>query len=421
MAREKWGRNGSGRSADAKQSEEENCFVVVAVIPAGRRARVCKANCSRLLEARWRSSENDEMKKLGQRAFATTWLAQLAVPEIVLVVTVASLAFAIVAWSPSSWAQAQKKSLEAQAAQFENRICGVNPNRTLFRNPKNEETVLFFQNHTPKVAFSISDFLPTFKKKSERAAHVKEFINSNYSIARKLDEIVATIGDRLIAKKLAWLGIEKTSDDMAQPGWKDLFKNATAVEAQIKNDKMSATEIKLYLQLQLGPIMYSLWKNEQLRKAARLFPLDDMAMRMRSAAYKESTDQKATALLEAVPNSGIRTSDMEQIIDMSQVSLFSGVKERTPEFLALTAKIKKPAVKKLVEEYRKWIEQGVDSLAERDEAVTKIILSQKGMGLIVLSANFGPGVAERLMEACPNQMKKTSPTKTHTAAPAKTL
>lgn len=307
----------------------------------------------------------------------------------------------------TSEAGAQKKTSSQMAAQFENRICGVNPNRTLFRNPKYEETVLFFQNHEPKELAPIGDFLATYKTKPERAKRLKGFVTSNYAMMRNMDDVMQTIGDRMISKKLAWLGVEKSPDEMDLEKENELFKQVAAVETQLKKDKFKEPEIKNFLLLEIGPILYSRWKNAQLRMSTILVALDDMTIRLKSAGYKNATEQKATVLLQAVPGSGIRTSDMEQIIDISQVSLFSGVKERTPEFQALVAKIKKPEVKKLVEDYRKWIEQGVDSFGERDEAISKSILAQKGMGLLLLSANSGPGVSDRLMEACPSLKKKT--------------
>ncbi len=301
------------------------------------------------------------------------------------------------------------KTLAQQAAQFENLLCGVNPNRTLFRNPKYEETVLFYQNHIPKGQLPLSEVLKKFTAKPARAAHVKEFVDQNYGLIRKLDEVVLTIGDRLIAKKLTWLGLEKAPDEMDATQEEELFKTAAAVETQLKKDGIKSKNLNSYLILQLGPVLYARWKNQQLRKNTKLVALDDITIRMKSRAYSDSTEQKATVLLQAVPHSGIRTSDMEKIIDLSQVALFSGVKERTPEYLALVAKIGKPAVKKQVEDYRTWIEQGVDSLAERDEAAAKLILAQPGMGLILLSSTFGPGVSERLMEVCPGGKKKSSP------------
>ncbi len=301
------------------------------------------------------------------------------------------------------------KSLAQQAAQFENRLCGVNPNRTLFRNPKYEETVLFYQNHIPKGQLPLGEVLTKFTTKPARTTHIKEFLDQNYSIIRKMEEVVLTIGDRLIAKKLTWLGVEKAPDEMDSTQEEELFKTATAIETQLKKDKVKPKDLNSYLLLQLGPVLYSRWKNQQLRKTTKLVALDDITIRMKSRAYGDSTEQKAIVLLQAVPHSGIRTSDMEKIIDLSQIALFSGVKERTPEYLALVAKIKKPAVKKQVEDYRTWIEQGVDSLAERDEAAAKLILAQPGMGLLLLSSTFGPGVSDRLMEVCPGAKKKSSP------------
>lgn len=299
---------------------------------------------------------------------------------------------------------APKKSLQEQAAQFENRLCGVNPNRTLFRNPKREEVVLFFQNHLPRnrtpLLEVVGEFKGRLKTKSARVAEVKSFVDGNFSYIRSLDEVAATIGDRFIAKKLNWLGHEPPSDDIGPDEEAELFAVALAFETQLKKDKVSAKEVKSYLLLQLGPILYARWKNEGLRKTTRLVSLDDFALRSRTRAYAESMDSKATELLKAVPGSGLRTSDMERIIDSSQVALFSGVKERSDEYLQLVAKIKKPEVKKLIEAYSVWVDQGIDAFSERDAAASKIILAQSGMGLLLLSANFGPGVSDRLVDVC---------------------
>ncbi len=325
-----------------------------------------------------------------------------------------SLLISVLGLTDAEIAQAQsksgaaKKSLADQAAQFENRMCGVNPNRTLFRNVKREETVLFYLNHTPRNTTPLADFLTSYKTKSARAAAIKQVIDANYAQLRSFDEVDGMLGDRMLAKKLDWVGIEKASDEIDPTIESELFKVATTVETQLKKDKVKPKDLKSFLVLQMGPVLHFRWKNEQLRRTTRLVALDDVTIRMKSRAYIESKDEKATTLLKAVPGSGIRTSDMERIIDISQVSLFSGVKERTPELLTLMAKIKKPEVKKLVEEYRVWIEQGVDSLVERDTNVAKTILAQTGMGLLLLSANFGPGVSEQLMNSCPNNAGKSA-------------
>lgn len=317
----------------------------------------------------------------------------------------ALLSSAVLAFASPAFAQ-NRPSLSQQAAQFENRMCGVNPNRTLFRNERREETVLYFINHTPKNAFPLTDFLTTNKTKSARASALKAYLSPNYSLLKSLEEVDAMIGDRLIAKKLNWIGIEKGGDELTPESMAELYKAATAIDTQLTKDKVKAKDIRSFLILQMGPVLHFRWRNEQFRKAFSIVGLDDVTMRMKSRAYIDAKDGKANELLRLVPGSGIRTSDMERIIDISQVSMFSGVKERTPELLELMAKIKKPEVKKQVEAYRVWVEQGVDTLLQHDELITKTILSQKGMGLILLSAYFGPGVAERLMNACPNFIPK---------------
>lgn len=305
-------------------------------------------------------------------------------------------------------AGAEKKSMSQQAAQFENRICGVNPNRTLFRNMKYDEVVLYYTNLTPKEQTALAEFPTAFKTKALRAKEVKSFLTTNYVLLKTVEEIAAMITDRFTAKKLNWVGIEKALDELPPQFELEQATAAIAAEALLVKDKTSPKDIKSYLMLHMGPLFYVRWKNKEFRKATKVIALDDVTIRMKARAYTDAKDEKATALLQVVPGSGIRTSDMEKIIDISQVSLFSGVKERTPELQALIAKIKKPEVKKLVESYRVWIEQGVDSLGERDENIAKTILAQKGMGLVMLSPNSSAGVSERLMNACPNQLKSLS-------------
>lgn len=317
-----------------------------------------------------------------------------------------SAAFVTLSSSAVAQTAQNRPTLSQQAAQFENRMCGVNPNRTLFRNERREETVLYFINHAPKNAPPISEFLTTNKTKSARAAALKAVLSPNYALLKSLEEVDAMIGDRLVAKKLNWIGIEKGADELTPESMADLYKTATAIDTQLTKDKVKPKDIRSYLILQMGPVLHFRWRNEQFRKAFSIAGLDDVTMRMKSRAYIDTKDAKANELLRLVPGSGIRTSDMERIIDISQVSMFSGVKERTPELLELMAKIKKPDVKKQVEAYRVWVEQGVDTLLQHDELVAKTILAQKGMGLILLSAYFGPGVAERLMNACPNFIPK---------------
>lgn len=311
----------------------------------------------------------------------------------------------LMAFSSASFGQ-NRPSLSEQAAQFENRMCGVNPNRTLFRNERREETVLYFINHTPKNASPITEFLTANKTKSARAAALKAFLSPNYALLKSLEDVDAMIGDRLVAKKLNWIGIEKGADELTPEFMAELYKAATAIDTQLTKDKVKPKDIRSYLILQMGPVLHFRWRNEQFRKAFSIVGLDDVTMRMKSRAYIDAKDAKANELLRLVPGSGIRTSDMERIVDISQVSMFSGVKERTPELLELMAKIKKPEVKKQVEAYRVWVEQGVDTLLQHDELVAKTVTAQKGMGLILLSAYFGPGVAERLMNTCPNFINK---------------
>lgn len=320
---------------------------------------------------------------------------EIVLAEIVLVAVVLA-ASAVLAPAPAM-------------AQFENRMCGVNPNRTMFRNERREEVVLFFFNHTPKNAFPLADFLTLNKTKSARAAALKAFLAPNYALLKSLEEVDAMIGDRLTAKKLKWIGIEKGSDELTPESMGELYQAATAIDAQLTKDKVKPKDIRSFLILQMGPVLHFRWRHEQFRRAFSIVGLDDVTMRMKSRAYIDTKDAKANELLSLVPGSGIRTSDMERIIDISQVSMFSGVKERTPELLELMAKIKKPEVKKQVEAYRVWVEQGVDTLFQHDELITKTVLAQKGMGLILLSAYFGPGVAEQLMNSCPNLIPKKHP------------
>ncbi len=308
------------------------------------------------------------------------------------VLLMAIAAIAVVAGSP--------QTAYSQVNRIKDTTCGVTPSRTMFRNLKREEVALFFQNYLPKKPLNLTEFLATYKTKSARATEVKEALDTNFISQRALGEITTTIGDLFIQKKLAWMGIEKEADEVGIDDEDGLYKAAGAVEAQLKKDKVKANDIKAFLILQMGPVLYARWKNEALRKSARLVPLDDLTIRMRVNAYTDKLQERADALLKSVAHSGLRTSEMERLVEICQIDLFSGVKDRSPEYQALVAKLKKPEVKKLVEDYRAWIEQGVDSFKERERFIATQVLTQTGHGLLHVSRNLGPGVSDHLVNSC---------------------
>lgn len=294
----------------------------------------------------------------------------------------------------------------AQSDHLQNTMCGVAPSRTMFRTAKRDEVVLFFQNHFPKKPVALTEFLSTYMKKAERVAEVKEALNTNVLYHRSLQEVVTAIGDRFIQKKLSWLGVEKEGDEVGLENEAEIAKAAVAIEAQLKKDKVKPADIKSFLILQMGPVAYARWKNEALLKSSRVVALDNLAIRMRVNGYIDKLQERADLLLRSVSHSGIRTSDMEKIVEINQVDLFSGVRERSEELKTLIAKIKKPEVKKLVEDHRTWIEQGVQSFKERDRFVADQVLAQKGHGLIHVSRGLGPGVSDHLMDSCTQTKSK---------------
>jgi hypothetical protein len=299
--------------------------------------------------------------------------------------------------SSESWAQTNR---------IKDTTCGVTPSRTMFRNFKRDEVALFFQNHIPKKPLNLVDFLTSFKTKATRSSEVKEALDMNFISQRALAEITNTIGDLFIQKKVSWMGIEKEADEVGIENEEELYRAASEVESQLKKDRMKAGDIKAFLVLQMGPILYSRWKNEALRKSARLVPLDDLSIRMRVNAYTDKLQERSEFLLKSVAHSGLRTSEMERIIEICQIDLFAGEKDRSAEFQALVAKLKKSEVKKVVEDYRTWIEQGVESFRERDRHVSNQILAQRGHGMVHVSRSLGPGVTDHLVESCVTSSSK---------------
>lgn len=289
---------------------------------------------------------------------------------------------------------------QGQSDRLQYTMCGVTPSRTMFRTAKRDEVALFFQNHFPKKPIALVDFLSTYKTKAARLAEVKDALETNVLYHRSLQEIVVAIGDLFIQKKLSWLGVEKEGDEVGLDNEVEIAKAASAIEAQLKKDKVKPADTKSFLILQMGPVFYSRWKNEALKKTSRVVPLDNLAIRMRVNGYTDKLRERADLLLASVSHSGIRTSDMEKIVEINQVDLFSGVSERSGELKALMARIKKPEIKKMVEDHRTWIEQGVQSFKERDRFVADQILSQKGHGMIHVSRGLGPGVSDHLMDSC---------------------
>jgi hypothetical protein len=288
----------------------------------------------------------------------------------------------------------------AQTSRLKDTACGVNPSRTLFRNLKREEVALFFQNHVSKDQLRLAEFLSKYKTKASRAAAIKMALEMNFVNQRALDEITTAIGDLYIQKKIDWMGVEVEASELGAEDESSLFKQASAIETQLKKDRMKAGDIRAFLLLQIGPVLYSRWRNDALRRSARLVALDDISIRMRVSAYRDKLEERARILLKSVSHSGLRTSEMERIIEICQIDLFAGQKDRSTEFRSLTAKLKSLEARKVVEEYRTWIEQGVESFREQELHVANQIMAQSGNGMIHISRSLGPGVTDHLVNSC---------------------
>lgn len=293
----------------------------------------------------------------------------------------------------------------AQVDRLENRACGVDPNRTFFRNNRGEITALFFQNAAPPSEPAFRDFAATLKTPAQRKQHVADVIAKAYRVQSAMEDAVRAIGDRYIAKKLAWMGFEISAAEVAALDEAGLSSVLDAIEKQLTKDRVKKSDVRAYFLARLGPVLYARWKNPSLRQIAKLVPLDDAESRRQQAEQIGQLEVRSLELQQLAPGSGLVTSQMISLVDLATADFFSGRKDRSPEFQNLVAKIKKPEVKKKVLDFRTWIEAGIDVMAKRDrqiaEAIVKHTAGASG-GIAVVSRVSGPGVTDHLMDSCAN-------------------
>lgn len=299
-----------------------------------------------------------------------------------------------------SFAVGVQAKAPVQANRFVDHTCGVDPNRTLFRSKTREITTLFFANAAPSSEVALKDLLGEAFNAADRKKHVADYLNKSFRAVRSVEEVVAAIGDKSVAGKLKWMAGEISPEELAAESDADSAKTLNDVEKQLLKDKLKAKDVRLYLLLRAGPIRWARWKIANAQKGVRLVALDDAQSREKLQEYMTLLEERTKALFAAAPGSGLVTSQVTQLTENCTADLFAGRRERSQEFKDIVAKAKKPAMKIMIEDYRKWIEEGVDLLNNRDDMIARAILGQKGEGLIVVSRIHGPGVTDRLMNSC---------------------
>lgn len=256
-------------------------------------------------------------------------------------------------------------------------LCGVDATGEFFLNAKKEEIALSFS-------------LPTLKGAVD-PENAQVFLDENFRAPRAYKKAFDLLEARLKEKKLVWALTDRAVSPDLDP--KDLQK-------KLKKAKVKKADIDTILLLGLGPVAYFQFKHPELKLTVVSLPESEELQ-----TFLLQLEAKSTELLKETPGSGMKSSEAERLIEINQSDLFSGAKEKSAEYQALIAKIKKAPMKKLVTDFRSWIESGIDMMTAREKQLTESILLQSGPGAVIAAKGHGAGVTERLSNDCPKFRK----------------
>lgn len=254
--------------------------------------------------------------------------------------------------------------------------CGLDGNSEVFTNRKKEEVALQFPLEGVRGELDLVD-----------ATKAKEFIDENFRLPRPFMQTVQNLQALEKARKLNWIGVDTAV--LETP------KTIEELQKKLKKAKVKKSDIETVLLIKAGPVAYFQWKNPNSR--ARVVAL---AASDQTEQYMTEITPRATRLLKNSAGSGLKSSEVERVIEINMSDLFGGRKQRSSEYAAFMAKVKSPQFMEEFESFRRWVEMGVDAIAARESRIVNSILLQKGHGAIVLSKAYGAGVTERLAKSC---------------------
>lgn len=256
-------------------------------------------------------------------------------------------------------------------------LCGVDATGEFFLNAKKEEIALSFS-------------LPALKGTVD-PENAQAFLDENFRAPRAYKKAFDLLEARAKEKKLSWVVTDRAVSPDLDP--KDLQK-------KLKKAKIKKADIDTILLLALGPVAYFQFKHPEIKLNVVSLPESEQLQ-----TFLMQLEEKSTELLKETPGSGMKSSEAERLIEVNQADLFSGTKEKSAEYQSLMAKIKKAPMKKLANDFRTWIESGIDMMSAREKQLAESILAQLGPGAVVAAKSHGPGVTERLSSDCPTYRK----------------
>lgn len=252
-------------------------------------------------------------------------------------------------------------------------LCGVDPTGDFFLSATKAEVFLRFS-------------LPALKGVVD-PEDAQAFLDANFRAPRAYKQAADLLESRFQEKKLTWALTDRIVLSGLEP---------KILQKSLKQAKVKKADIETVLRLMLGPVGYFQFKHPEVKLNVIVLPEPEALQ-----SFMLQLEAKGTELLKETAGTGMKSSEVERLIELNQADLFAGKKEKSAEYLALLAKIRKEPMKKLAIDFRTWIESGVDLIQTHEKQLTTTILSQAGPGVVIAAIGLGAGVIERLNNECP--------------------
>lgn len=230
----------------------------------------------------------------------------------------------------------------------------------------------------------------------------------NASLIRTLDDNRAALEKLLSEKKIAWMGIEASPEEM---------RSGVPIDAQVRDLNELKETLRPFSERQIESILTLLYDPHVRLRALRpdLFdgiryvPLDSHEPKQRALAAGAEQSQIRSQLIRLGISGAMTPAQFMRLQAASDGALKRNAPLSTDEIGAALGDISSPEARSLAENYLGKANEFLSLSADRDEAMAAAITAERGEGYVALGSAHGPGVLRRLDGIC-SPLPSPSPT-----------
>lgn len=284
--------------------------------------------------------------------------------------------------------------------------CGFGSEQSAFRTKDRRDIHLFFGDLvTPQEeelkALSESKEGWRVTSKSSRA-RVREQVGKLNQLKTERKRLLSLLKQEGKAK-IGWIA----SDLRVRINVAELFKAAELSDTVLKKSGLKPDERKNDLLLFMG-ILFDVLLNEPLLRGRAKVVVVNSAINADllelEGSISAENDKRVRELMEAVPRSGLVTSEIEKFADRMTVALFAGERIESDDQAETISKAKTAMANRL-KGYRDWVNSVVASFAAAHAQIANEVLGYPGSGALILRSRLSSGVKEALLMTCPKSAK----------------